>query len=79
MDQKILEKILKELQENNKLLRKNSSLRYTFVRGLILGLTGVIGGTLLVTLVLWVLSLLEVFPVIGTAIRDFLGFINSTY
>jgi uncharacterized membrane protein YfcA len=79
MDQKVLEKILKELQENNKLLRKSSSLRFTFLRGLILGLTGVIGGTVLVTIVLWLLSLFEIFPVIGTAISNFLTFINTAY
>lgn len=79
MDTKILEKILLELKENNKQLKKSASLRYSFLRGLIAGLASVIGGTLLVTLILALLSWLQIFPVIGNWASDFLNFIHSNY
>lgn len=79
MADKVQEQILKELQLNNKLLKKNGSLRYSFARGLVFGLSTLIGGTILVTLLLWILSWFEVLPIIGVFFTDILTFINSNY
>ena len=79
MENKLQEQILKELQQNNKLLQKNGSIRFAFIRGLVFGLATLIGGTILVTLLLWILSWFEVLPVIGIFFTDFLTFINTSY
>lgn len=79
MENDVLTQILKELQKNNQHLKKSASLRYAFVRGLIAGFASVIGGTVLVTIVLGILSWMQVFPGIGYIASDFLEFINSSY
>lgn len=60
-----LKEILQQLKRNNELLYKSSSLRWTFLRGLIIGFASVIGGSLLIALALWFLNELQYIPVIG--------------
>lgn len=79
INSEVQDQILKELKKNNDLLKKSSSVRFAFLRGLVFGLATLIGGTLLVTLILYILSLFQVLPVVGTFFTDFLTFINTTY
>lgn len=43
---------------------------HNFVRGIVFGAGGVIGATILVGLVVWILSLFDQVPVIGPFIND---------
>jgi len=51
--------------------------RMAFVKGLFTGLGSVIGATVVLALVLWVLSLFETFPLIGPVLESFQNTVNS--
>lgn len=44
--------------------------KVNFVRGIFFGVGSVIGGTIIITLLIWVLSLFVNFPVIGDFFKD---------
>lgn len=58
-------KLVKQLSEANKLLRRFTSLRLTFTRGVLAGLGGILGATIVITIILWGISKLQFVPIIG--------------
>lgn len=46
-------------------INRNQSYKMSFIKGLVSGLGGVIGATIIVALLLWILSLLNNVPLVG--------------
>lgn len=49
---------------------KKSFYLHTFLRGILVGAGGVIGATLLIAILLWVLSIFDTVPLIGPLIEN---------
>ncbi|PIR42394.1 hypothetical protein CO058_01235 [candidate division WWE3 bacterium CG_4_9_14_0_2_um_filter_35_11] len=64
-----------QLKKLNKLLGRSVSLKQAFYRGLATGFGGLLGATLLVTVVVWGLSRLEFIPIIGTFVTQITDFV----
>ncbi|MEO5499032.1 MAG: DUF5665 domain-containing protein [Candidatus Saccharimonadales bacterium] len=56
----VLEELFNDIYHNRKLIYK-----VNFVRGLVFGAGSVLGGTIIITLLVWILSLFVNTPVIG--------------
>jgi len=54
-----------DLRKTNRLLSQFVSYRQAFIRGMFTGLGGVLGATILLTVLLWLLSQLSLVPIIG--------------
>lgn len=65
------------LERTNALLKKFSSHRQAFIRGIFAGLGGSLGATLVLALILWVASQLEFVPIVGSFATDVINFINQ--
>lgn len=59
-------------------LDASKSLRWSFLKGLAQGLGGVIGATILVALLLWILSLFGELPFVGRVTEQVQDTIQST-
>lgn len=55
---------------NDFYLRRRDVYKMNFVRGLFFGFGSALGGTLLIALLLWIVSLFVNFPVVGDVFRD---------
>ena len=71
-----LGKMLREFSEMGVIDRK-SLLWVSFLRGLAQGFGAIVGGTILVALLLWILSLFNQIPLIGPAVENISETVNS--
>lgn len=71
-----LGKMLREFSEMGVMDRKNL-LWVSFLRGLAQGFGAIVGGTILVALLLWILSLFNEVPLIGPAVDNISETVNS--
>lgn len=59
-------------------LNKKEAYKQTFIKGILAGLGGVIGATLMVALLLWILSLFHEVPLIGPVANTIQNTIESS-
>ena len=71
-----LGKMLREFSEMGVMDRKEL-LWVSFLRGLAQGFGAIVGGTILVALLLWILSLFSQVPLIGPAVDNISETVNS--
>ena len=71
-----LGKMLREFSEMGVMDRKEL-LWVSFLRGLAQGFGAIVGGTILVALLLWILSLFNQVPLIGPAVENISETVNS--
>ncbi len=71
-----LGKMLREFSEMGVMDRKEL-LWVSFLRGLAQGFGAIVGGTILVALLLWILSLFNQVPLIGPAVDNISETVNS--
>lgn len=64
VDYEQLGKMLSNIYETG-YIDRNQAYKMSFVKGLFAGLGGVVGATILVALVLWILTLFDSIPLIG--------------
>lgn len=69
LDYEHLGKMLTNIYESG-YIDKNQSYKQSFIKGLVSGLGGVIGATIVVGLVLWVLSVFKQVPLVGPVINN---------
>lgn len=62
---------------NDFYIRRRNIYKMNFFRGIFFGLGSALGGTLVVALVLWILSLFVNFPFVGDLFRDAQNSING--
>ena len=67
----------KELKRTNQLLASQTSFFKTFLRGMLAGVGGFLGATIVITLLLWTLSSLQVVPVIGDLANSIIELFNE--
>lgn len=70
---KLIEELFYDFHSSRKQVYK-----INFVRGLLFGLGSVLGGTVLVAIVVWILSLFVDWPGIGDFLERFLNTLEST-
>lgn len=68
--------IVKTLKRTNSLLFRYVDPKHVFFRGILTGLGGLIGATLILGLLLWFLSQLEFVPIVGNFISDIVNFLE---
>lgn len=78
-NEETLQKILIELQNNNAMLKRANSTKWTFLRGVVIGFGSIIGGTIVVSIALWFLSTIKIVPFVGNVAGDTLQFIQENY
>ena len=86
-DEKPLDKEIRALREEVARLNEHRFLRtynslprllaFSFARGLMVGLGGVIGATVLLSLLVWSLSQVEVIPIIGDWARQVIDIVEA--
>ena len=67
--------LINALKQTNELLSKGASLRFAFYRGLVGGFGGIIGATMLVALFVWIVSRLELIPILGSFVSQITDFV----
>jgi len=70
----------KELKRTNELLSRQTSFFRAFLRGMFAGVGGFLGATIVITIIIWSLSRLQVIPIIGdfaTTVVQLINGINS--
>jgi hypothetical protein len=81
INQKITKKDIetenKELKQAIDLLRKNNSLKFTFLKGFIYGFATIVGGTIFLTVLIWILTTLQIIPYFGEIAALFLKFLQK--
>lgn len=73
-----LEDIHKELKVTNRSLKKFSSVRMSFVRGIASGFGAFLGATIVITITIWFISQLQFVPLIGSFALDIINFIETS-
>lgn len=71
-------KLLLEIQKTNEYLRKYTSIKHVMLRGMMSGLAGFIGATVVIAIIIATLSKLSVVPILGDFIIQLLDFIQNT-
>lgn len=71
-----LGKMLTNIYESG-YLDRNTAYKMTFVKGVLSGFGGVIGATVVVALLIWILSLFHSLPFIGHIIDAFKNTVNT--
>ncbi|PJA41303.1 hypothetical protein CO178_00490 [candidate division WWE3 bacterium CG_4_9_14_3_um_filter_34_6] len=73
--EKEITKLERQLKITNRLLHKFTSLKWAFYRGVLSGLGGIIGATLVLTFTVWILSRLEFVPIVGHFVTQITNFV----